>query len=195
MLFLPHVAPCEYSGVGCISLPCRFMLRIRLQSRNRLSVIPGDWVRAQVKLNGFWQFHTGDDPRWASPSFDDSRWEPITVSDSWGNQEHSGYTGFAWYRRHLKISLVPGANTAYALLIPPVDDAYEIYWNGKLIGGYGKLPPRPHWYYTPFFRAFAVPSADSGTVAIRVWKSPLLFVDPGSLGGMKGPPPSTRRRR
>jgi hypothetical protein len=145
--------------------------------------------QGQVKLNGFWQFHTGDDPRWASPSFDDSRWEPITASDSWGNQEHSGYTGFAWYRRHLKISLVPGAHTAYALLIPPVDDAYEIYWNGKLIGGYGKLPPRPHWYYTPFFRAFAVPSPDSGTIAIRVWKSPLLFVDPGSLGGMKGPPP------
>jgi len=54
--------------------------------------------QGQVKLNGFWQFHTGDDPRWASPSFDDSRWEPITASDSWGNQGHSGYTGFAWYR-------------------------------------------------------------------------------------------------
>jgi hypothetical protein len=145
--------------------------------------------QGQVKLNGFWQFHTGDDPRWASPSFDDSRWEPITASDSWGNQGHSGYTGFAWYRRHLTISLVPGANTAYAVLIPPVDDAYEVYWNGQLIGSYGKLPPRPRWYYTSFFRAFDVPSAGSGTIAIRVWKSPLLFVDAGSLGGMKGPPP------
>jgi serine phosphatase RsbU (regulator of sigma subunit) len=146
--------------------------------------------RGEVKLNGFWQFHTGDDPRWASPSFDDSRWEPITASDSWGNQDHAGYTGFAWYRRHMEINLVPGANAAYALLIPPIDDAYEIYWNGKLIGSYGKLPPRPHWYYTPFFRSFAVPSVDSGTIAIRVWKSPLLFVDSGSLGGIKeGPPP------
>jgi hypothetical protein len=145
--------------------------------------------QGQVKLNGFWQFHTGDDPRWASPSFDDSRWEPITASDSWGNQGHSGYTGFAWYRRHLTISLVPGANTAYAVLIPPVDDAYEVYWNGQLIGSYGKLPPRPRWYYTSFFRAFDVPSAGSGTIAIRVWKSPLLFVDAGALGGMKGPPP------
>jgi hypothetical protein len=144
--------------------------------------------QGQVHLNGFWQFHTGDDPRWASPSFDDSRWEPITASDSWGNQGHSGYTGFAWYRRHLKISLAPGANTTYALLIPPVDDAYQVYWNGKLIGGYGKLPPGPHWYYTPFFHAFAVPSVDSGTIAIRVWKSPLLFVDSGALGGMNGTP-------
>jgi hypothetical protein len=146
--------------------------------------------QGQVKLNGFWQFHTGDDLRWASPSFDDSGWEPINASDSWGNQGHAGYTGFAWYRRHLEINAVPGANAAYALLIPPVDDTYEIYWNGKLIGSYGKLPPQPHWYYTPFFRSFAVPSANSATIAIRVWKSPLLFVDSGSLGGIKaGPPP------
>jgi Stage II sporulation protein E (SpoIIE) len=146
--------------------------------------------RGEVKLNGFWQFHTGDDPRWASPSFDDSGWQSITASDSWGNQGHAGYTGFAWYRRHVEINLVPGADAAYALLIPPVDDAYEIYWNGKLIGSYGKLPPHSHWYYTPFFRSFAVPSVDSGTIAIRVWKSPLLFVDSDSLGGIKeGPSP------
>jgi hypothetical protein len=144
--------------------------------------------QGQVRLNGFWQFHTGDDLRWASPSFDDSRWEPITASESWGNQGHAGYTGFAWYRRHLEIGLTPGANTTYALLLPPVDDAYEVYWNGKLIGGYGKLPPGPHWYYTSFFRAFAVPSVGSGTIAIRVWKSPLLFVDSGALGGMNGTP-------
>ena len=118
--------------------------------------------QGQVKLNGFWQFHTGDDPRWASPSFDDSKWEPITASDSWGNQEHSGYTGFAWYRRHLKIGLAPGANTAFTLLMPPVDDTYEVYWDGKLIGSDGKMPPRPHWYYNPFSRSFAVPSVGSG---------------------------------
>jgi serine phosphatase RsbU (regulator of sigma subunit) len=144
--------------------------------------------QGQVKLNGFWQFHTGDDPSWASPSLDDSAWEPINVSSTWGSQDHPGYTGFAWYRRHLRIGLTPGANTTYALLIPQVDDAYEVYWNGKLIGSYGKLPPRPHWYYTSFSRAFAVTSVDSGTIAIRVWKSPLLFVDPGALGGMNGPP-------
>ena len=116
-------------------LPCRFMPRPQ-----SVLVIQG-LGQGQIKLNGFWQFHTGDDPWWATPSFDDSRWEPITASDSWGNQGHSGYTGFAWYRRHLEISLAPGANTAYALLIPPVDDAYEVYWNGNLIGSYGKLPP------------------------------------------------------
>jgi hypothetical protein len=33
-----------------------------------------------------------------------------------------------------------------------------------------------------------VPSPESGTIAIRVWKSPLLFVDPASLGGMNVTP-------
>lgn len=144
--------------------------------------------RGEIKLNGFWQFHTGDDPGWASPSLNDSIWEPMTASSPWGSQDHPGYTGFAWYRRHLVINQVPGAHTSYALLIPPVDDAYEVYWNAKVVGHYGNLPPQPHWYYTAFSKSFQLPSVESGVIAIRVWKSPLLFVDPGSLGGLNGPP-------
>ncbi len=144
--------------------------------------------QGHVKLNGSWQFHTGDDARWSSPSFDDSTWELITASAPWGTQGHSGYTGFAWYRRHLQIDLAPGAKASYSLLVPPIDDAYEVYWNGKLIGRSGKLPPTPHWYYTAFSNAFTVPVPESGIIAIRVWKSPLLFVDSGDLGGMSGPP-------
>jgi hypothetical protein len=141
-----------------------------------------------VALDGPWQFRTGDNPEWASPSFDDSAWEPIQITGSWGSQSHPGYTGYAWYRRHLEIHAVGGAHPNYALLMPPVDDAYEVFWNGKLIGHSGKLPPRPRWYYTPFMRSFVVPATESGTVAVRVWKSPLLFVDPDSLGGIYGPP-------
>jgi hypothetical protein len=138
------------------------------------------------KLDGTWQFHPGDDLRWKSPSFDDSAWEPIDVSSSWGSQNHPAYTGFAWYRRHIKVETVDGGNSTYALLIPPIDDAYQVYWNGVLIGSSGKLPPHPRWYYTSSQRTFVVPSVGTDTIAIRVWKSPLLFVDPGTLGGFKG---------
>lgn len=144
--------------------------------------------RGAVELNGSWQFHLGDDPLWASPSYDDSSWESISASSSWGSQSHPGYSGFAWYRRHLQIDPVAGGNVDYSLVMPQVDDAYEVYWNGERIGSYGRLPPHPHWYYSSLFRTFAVPSAGSGVIAIRVWKSPLLFVDPDSLGGMNGPP-------
>lgn len=141
-----------------------------------------------VPLDGPWQFHTGDNPEWASPLLNDSTWEPIQVTGSWGSQGHPGYTGYAWYRRHVQIHSVGAGKSNYALLMPPVDDAYEVFWNGKLIGKFGKLPPQPRWYYSTLIRSFALPAAESGTIAIRVWKSPLLFVDPDSLGGMYGPP-------
>ncbi|HTU49796.1 MAG TPA: SpoIIE family protein phosphatase [Acidobacteriaceae bacterium] len=141
-----------------------------------------------IPLDGPWQFHTGDNPEWASPSFDDSTWEAMQLNGPWGSQSHPGYTGYAWYRRHVQIHTIAGSQTKYALLMPPVDDAYEIFWNGKPIGQFGKFPPRPRWYYSTFPQTFPVPSAQSGTIAIRVWKSPLLFVDPDSLGGMYGPP-------
>ncbi|MFZ0662241.1 MAG: SpoIIE family protein phosphatase [Acidobacteriaceae bacterium] len=144
--------------------------------------------RGSVQLGGPWQFHLGDDPRWASPSFDDSSWQTIRTSSSWGSQSHPGYTGFAWYRRHFEVEAITGAGSSYALLIPPVDDAYEVYWNGKLIGKAGKLPPHPYWYYTSLFHTFALPPLSSGTIAIRVWKAPLLFVDSSSLGGINGTP-------
>ena len=37
------------------------------------------------------------------------------------------HTGFAWYRKRIEIT---GADKSLAILIPPVDDAYELYWNG-----------------------------------------------------------------
>src|ERR1039457_364836 len=49
-------------------------------------------------LNGPWQFHPGDDPAWASPTFDSSDWEQISADRSWGRQGHARLTGVAWYR-------------------------------------------------------------------------------------------------
>ena len=83
-----------------------------------------------VPIDGPWQFHLGDNPAWASPSFDDSQWEQLTADKSWGAQTHPSYTGFAWYRRAISVKPAPGAGPDFALLIPAVDDAYEIYWNG-----------------------------------------------------------------
>ena len=141
-----------------------------------------------IPLDGAWQFHTGDNLEWASPSFNDSAWEPMQLDGTWGSQGHPGYTGYAWYRRHVQVHPVARGPLKYALLMPPVDDAYEVFWNGKSIGQFGKFPPRPRWYYSAFPSSFPVPLAESGTIAVRVWKSPLLFVDPDSLGGMYGPP-------
>src|ERR1700679_1169911 len=102
--------------------------------------------KATVALDGDWQFHLGDNPGWASPTLDDSGWERIGVDKPWGEQTHFGYTGYAWYRRHVNFLPVAGVKSDLALLLPRVNDAYEVYWNGNLIGHQGKLPPHPYYY-------------------------------------------------
>ena len=35
---------------------------------------------AVASLDGLWRFHTGDNPAWSNPNFDDSQW-PLLRSD------------------------------------------------------------------------------------------------------------------
>jgi hypothetical protein len=97
--------------------------------------------RGVVPIDGNWQFHLGDDPSWAQPSLNDSHWETIHVDDEWGAQGHPLYSGFAWYRRHIDLIPAAGATGNFSNYIEEAEDAYEIYWNGKLIRQYGTLPP------------------------------------------------------
>ncbi|HEX4757964.1 MAG TPA: SpoIIE family protein phosphatase [Terracidiphilus sp.] len=137
-----------------------------------------------VTVGGAWQFHVGDDPSWAQPSLDDSAWEPIHINDTWGAQGHPGYTGFAWYRRHVEIAPEAGSKREYRIVIMEAEDAYEVYWNGKLIGQYGNLPPHASWYLAKFARSFPLTGAPAGVLAIRVWKAPLDAFDPEDKGGV-----------
>jgi hypothetical protein len=142
-----------------------------------------------IPLDGSWQFRTGDDPAWASPALDDSAWEPIGADKAWGSQTHPGYTGRAWYRRHIEFHPAPGADSDIALYMPIVRDACEVYWNGRLVGGFGKLPPHAVWFYDsvwPF--TLGLGHATSGVLAIRVWKAPYdAYGDPAS-GGLEAAP-------
>jgi hypothetical protein len=147
--------------------------------------------KGTAPLDGPWQFHTGDNPEWASPLLDDSAakgWEQITADKPWGAQGHDSYEGFGWYRRHIRVTPAGGVAPEFALLLAQVDDAYEIYWNGTLVGGYGKLPPRPIWYYRPPQHTFGLGRLQSGVLAIRIWKAPLSSFDSGEIGGLEAVP-------
>jgi serine phosphatase RsbU (regulator of sigma subunit) len=144
--------------------------------------------QATVALDGAWQFHLGDDPAWASPALDDSGWQHLGVDKPWGQQTHFGYTGYAWYRRHLNFLQEAGVNPDLALLLPRIDDAYEVYWNGTLIGRLGKLPPHPVWYPHLPRQIFGLGRPTDGVLAFRVWKAPYLSSDRAEAGGLEGPP-------
>jgi hypothetical protein len=160
----------------------------------------GTLGKSSLTMSGNWAFHTGDDLAWAQPSLDDTKWERITADDPWGAQGHPGYTGYAWYRRAVEIEVAPGAQLGpVSIYIPPVNDAYEVYWNGEKIGGFGRLPPHAKWYNQPASNVFAlpppVPGAKpeaggrlKGVLAIRVWKAMLDTTDSLDGGGLNGEP-------
>jgi hypothetical protein len=136
-----------------------------------------------VEVGGNWRFHTGDDLAWAQPGIDDSGWEQLRGDTTWGAQSHPAYVGFAWYRKKIDVE-TPGPLT---ILMPPVDETYELYWNGKKIGGSGKVPPDAHWDAFPHSYTFALPSA-SGVLAVRVWMPMLASTDSVAVGGFESVP-------
>lgn len=144
-----------------------------------------------VALNGPWKFRVGDDMRWASPGFDDSHWEeedltPIPgAHDSdvglenyvpgWAARGHRGYSGFAWYRMTVRIAET-GHDTLWLIGPASVDNAYQVYINGHLLGGIGDLSRNPPSIVAIQPRLFAVPvrwwTSDGGSpravIAFRV---------------------------
>jgi hypothetical protein len=153
--------------------------------------------RATMVLDGPWQFHTGDNPAWAAPGFDDSNWQQIETGRAWESQGHKNYTGFAWYRR--RITLPAGAGGLnqkmnWALYLLQVDSAAEVYWNGRLMGSYGKVPPNPIWYeiLAPAHKIIPLGPApapgETVELAIRVWKAPYVFLSFPDEGGLLATP-------
>lgn len=144
--------------------------------------------KGTVALNGPWQFHPGDNPEWAAPSFDDSLWDKLRADKPWGVQGYESYDDYAWYRLHLKLSPAPGASPDFALLIPAIDDVYEVYWNGQAVGHLGKMPP--HWveYSGVPAQIIKLGPARDGVLAVRVWKTPLFSNDDGKAGGFEAAP-------
>ena len=143
--------------------------------------------KGTATLDAPWQFHTGDDPAWAAPAFDSLSWEQLSASQSWGKQGHARLTGFAWYRREIALTSAPGVHR-FSLLVPHIDDAYEIYWNGSLVGWNGKLDAHPVWYASQAPQTFELGEVRRGVLAFRVWKAPLLSDDSGEAGGFQSAP-------
>jgi phosphoserine phosphatase RsbU/P len=126
-----------------------------------------------TSLDGLWRFHTGDDPQWANPSFDDSQWPLLRSDESWAVQGYKGYSGTAWYR--FRVS-VPAGMSDLSIWLPDIMTNYEVFANGVRIGGIGKMPPNPIPYSNYASQIYALPTAGGSArqieIAIRVWHWP-----------------------
>ena len=140
-----------------------------------------------VPVGGPWAFHLGDDIAWSSPGIDDSSWERLTPDQPWDLQGHWAYDGFAWYRRTINISAAEDLPGQLALWIPALGDAYEVYWNGVRVGGSGRLPPHPKWE-ADSGAIIPLGNAQSGVLALRVWRAPFLSIGWNEYGGLRATP-------
>ncbi|MGH9519794.1 MAG: GGDEF domain-containing protein, partial [Terriglobales bacterium] len=145
-----------------------------------------------AKIDGPWQFHLGDNPAWAMPDAGDDMsnvgWEQISPDQTWGEQGHPAYAGYAWYRKHVHITPAQGASPDFALYITHIEDVYQIYWNGVLVGSHGTMPPHSSYPYIAPPQTFGLGPIRDGVLAIRVWKAPLMSFDPDTLGGLIAAP-------
>lgn len=131
-------------------------------------------LRKITSLSGYWRFSIGDDMAWAAPSFNDSGWDKISVPSKWEDQGYQDYNGYAWYRKSFNPGTMPSNTTLY-LMVGRIDDADEVYLNGKLIGKTGKFPPEFETAYS-LTRKYIIPAGmlkenTDNVVAVRVYDS------------------------
>jgi hypothetical protein len=156
-----------------------------------------------VALNGPWKFHIGDNPRWADPDFDDSQWETVDLaagsasfdpaigatgySPGWTAKGHPGYSGYAWYRIRLQVA-DPGE--ALAMLVPSnIQDAYQVFSNGRLAGSMGKFDRRvPTIDHSQPRMITLPPSGGTVVLALHLYMAPLKLISSPGSGGMHSPP-------
>ncbi|MDR5730013.1 MAG: beta galactosidase jelly roll domain-containing protein, partial [Terriglobia bacterium] len=123
-----------------------------------------------ASLDGLWRFHTGDNPAWASPNFDDSQWPLLRSDESWAKQGYKDYSGYAWYRFRLDI---PAGLDHLSLLLPPIMTSYQVYVDGKLSGSFSQMPPheviRQPKQATYALTVEKAPTPREATIALRIW--------------------------
>src|SRR5579875_1329608 len=125
-----------------------------------------------VPIAGPWKFHTGNNPAWASPTFDDSSWQDMNVAPKagtfdpqmglpgytpgWTGKGHPGYWGYAWYRIRIHLN---NANGPLSLLAPvDVDDVYQIFVNGHYVGAFGDFSGSVPGIYVTRPQMFSIPA-------------------------------------
>jgi len=124
-----------------------------------------------IAITAPWRFHTGDNPAWASPSFNDSQWALHPIGKSWADQGLPDYSGYVWLRLRVKL---PSTDEPLALLVYPLADAEEVYADGKLIGTIGQMRPPLTKLANETVEVLPLPAATNGRmveIAIRAWTS------------------------
>jgi hypothetical protein len=145
-------------------------------------------LRATVRLDGPWRFAIGDDPRWADPSYDDSAWPTVDVSQPASSQGIDSYSGYAWYRmridpRQLAAVSANSEGQPLVLLVTPNSvGQMAVYVNGTETGRTRGMSEQPSMYQSPPFTV-PLPPISNGPIllAIRSWAGPSITIRHGLI--------------
>ncbi|MCC7493250.1 MAG: hypothetical protein IT204_12915 [Fimbriimonadaceae bacterium] len=96
-----------------------------------------------VRLGGPWRFakdptNSGLANGWQTPQFGAAEWPELVAGSRAEWDLWATYDGWGWYRRDLELPADWPAGPA-RLVFESVDDMYEVYVNGQLAGGHGRL--------------------------------------------------------
>ncbi len=124
------------------------------------------------QLTGNWRFSKNDRLEYASRDFDDSSWDWITVPGQW-HMLGIENTEIVWYRQNFNLSEAY-RGVSISIRVPVIADSHELYINGKMVGGAGKISAdgeirrkssQPGVYHIPLQ---LLQLNDSNTIALRV---------------------------
>lgn len=109
------------------------------------SIIAFAQPRNKQSINESWKFYKGDIPEASGKSFDDSKWEKITLPHTWNiddiqDDPYGWYRGAGWYRKALNIDPWMIGKRIY-LCFEAANQVTSVYVNGTKagvdhIGGY-----------------------------------------------------------
>ena len=139
------------------------------------------WTSGYSRIDQAWRFHTGDDPQWAQPDFDDTHWSLLQLDKSWAKQGYKDYSGFAWYRIQLRL---PESGAPLALLLYPPANSVEVYLDGRPAATIGQMRPTPQWRMRSAVPVVVLLARRNGgrttELALRVWESKLAASSTGA---------------
>ncbi len=143
---IPFNQPCKYTlytrrlFYSILVTLCLFMASIKSYAQSPIYTITADSLKPNGSYdlsNLLWKYQPGDNPSWASSSYDDTNWPPIYTSLSSNTGPNVYWTGTGWFRINLRIDSSL-ARVPLNLRIQQFG-ASEIFLNGILIEKLGKI--------------------------------------------------------
>ena len=92
-------------------------------------------IKPKQELQGNWLYHKGDNPDWAKPSLDDTKWKRLNPRLWLDSLEKGEFEGIGWFR--LRLEVPKGLRGQTIALQMFQRGASEVYLNGKLAHKYG----------------------------------------------------------